>query len=446
VQRLARLLVYLGIVGAVVGLSIYHADLIADPPYSYTGTFRFGWSLVYIALLALMAYGLGLPDVPKTPRQALLSSAGSSVGAALGMSIVQLFAGDALLPRFVVLGAAIVLVPWYLFCVLLANGGSGAASAKDRVLVVGNAVDPTLLRDEVNRSAERPTIVTSVVPISSVLPGGPEGDQPLVALVERDRASVIVLDRDAQSVEAIVAQAATLHERGLRVRTLSLFYDEWLGMLPLAELERISLMFDIREVHLERYGRLKRLIDVVTALLACLVLAIAIPFVLIGNVFANRGPLFYRQERVGQGGIDFTIYKFRSMRVAEPGEEANWTTENDPRITSFGRVLRSTHLDELPQAINIMRGDLSVVGPRPEQRRYVVELIEMLPFYDLRHLVRPGVTGWAQVKYGYAGDERDAEEKLQYEFFYLRHQSMSLDGRIVLRTIRSVFGGEGAGR
>ena len=123
-----------------------------------------------------------------------------------------------------------------------------------------------------------------------------------------------------------------------------------------------------------------------------------------------------------------------------------WTTEDDPRITPFGRVLRATHLDELPQVVNILRGDLSVVGPRPEQPRYVEELTEKLPFYGLRHLVRPGLTGWAQVMYGYAGDEADALQKLQYEFFYLRHQGVALDLRIVGRTIRTVFGSQGGGR
>jgi lipopolysaccharide/colanic/teichoic acid biosynthesis glycosyltransferase len=127
-----------------------------------------------------------------------------------------------------------------------------------------------------------------------------------------------------------------------------------------------------------------------------------------------------------------------------PGNE--WTTEQDPRITPFGRWLRVSHLDELPQVVNILRGDLAVVGPRPEQPRYVDELSDKLPFYGMRHLVRPGLTGWAQVKYGYAGDERDALEKLQYEFFYLRRQSLTLDLRIVVRTVRSVLGGEGRGR
>ncbi len=131
------------------------------------------------------------------------------------------------------------------------------------------------------------------------------------------------------------------------------------------------------------------------------------------------------------------------MRPVDGQMASEWTTEDDPRITGFGRILRRTHVDELPQVINILRGDLAIVGPRPEQPRYVAMLREQIAFYDLRHLVHPGLTGWAQVKYGYAGDENDALEKLQYEFYYLGHQSIWFDLRIMGRTIRSVFGSDG---
>ncbi|MEI2651494.1 MAG: sugar transferase [Microthrixaceae bacterium] len=166
--------------------------------------------------------------------------------------------------------------------------------------------------------------------------------------------------------------------------------------------------------------------------------------VLVGNLVANRGPLLYRQVRVGKGGQQFTILKFRSMTPSAAGSD--WTRADDPRVTPFGRFLRRAHLDELPQVVNILRGDLAVVGPRPEQPQYVAELSEKLAFYDLRHLVRPGLTGWAQVKYGYAGDETDALEKLQYEFFYLRNQDLRFDARVIVRTVRSMVGGGGAGR
>jgi lipopolysaccharide/colanic/teichoic acid biosynthesis glycosyltransferase len=143
---------------------------------------------------------------------------------------------------------------------------------------------------------------------------------------------------------------------------------------------------------------------------------------------------------VGKGGREFEILKFRTMRAAPEGAASTWTSEDDPRITPFGSWLRRSHVDELPQVVNILRGHLSVVGPRPEQPQYVEELEAKIPFYRLRHLVRPGLTGWAQVKYPYGASEGDALEKLQYEFFYLRHQSLVLDLRITGRTVRSVLG------
>ncbi|MET1050754.1 MAG: sugar transferase, partial [Acidimicrobiales bacterium] len=186
----------------------------------------------------------------------------------------------------------------------------------------------------------------------------------------------------------------------------------------------------------------KRIVDVVLGAIGTIALVLVVPFILIANLSGNRGPLLYRQTRVGKAGKEFRILKFRTMHA--DGEQGGaWTGEDDPRITRFGGVLRRSHLDELPQVVNILRGELSIVGPRPEQPHYVDELNEKLPFYSMRHLVRPGLTGWAQIKYGYAGDERDALEKLQYEFFYLRRQSLSLDLRIVGRTVRSVLGGDG---
>src|SRR6185295_13627358 len=181
---------------------------------------------------------------------------------------------------------------------------------------------------------------------------------------------------------------------GVRIRTLSLFYDQWLGKLPLSELERVSLLFDIGTLHRPRYVRIKRLIDVVAALGGLAVLVVLMPFLWLANRLENGGQLFYTQRRVGKGGGEFRIFKLRTMRPDDGG--STWTSHRDPRITWFGAGLRRTHLDELPQMLNILRGDLSLVGPRPEQPQYVEELAGKISFYKLRHLVRPGLTGWAQ--------------------------------------------------
>jgi lipopolysaccharide/colanic/teichoic acid biosynthesis glycosyltransferase len=440
-RRLARPLLYAGVLAIVLGLAKVHARYVADPPYDFTGSSRFGWTVAYVALLAVAAYSAGLPDLPRSNRQAATSAVLAPGGAALGVSLVQLVTGDALLPRFVVFGSALLVVPWSLLCVALARGGRLRAEFRDRVVIVAEPAETATLIEELDAEPERPAIVVDQLTPAEAVPVGARS-RPLVERVVAVSANLVVVDRTALGQEAIVHQAATLHEHGIRVRTLSLFYEQWLGKLPVSELERVSLLFDIREVHGSRYVRVKRVLDVVAGTLGCLALVVVLAPVLVGNLLGNRGPLLYRQQRIGKNGKPFTILKLRTMRATSAGS-TEWTALDDPRITPFGRLLRRSHLDELPQMVNILRGELSVVGPRPEQPHYVEELRTKLPFYDIRHLVRPGLTGWAQVKYGYAGDERDALEKLQYEFWYLRHQSLALDARVLGRTLRTVTGRTG---
>lgn len=435
---------YLGVLLVVFGLARIHAAFIGE--YSFTGTSRFGWTLAYAGILSVLAYGFGLPDVPHSRRAALGAAVGASFLGAGAISLIQLFVGDALLPRFVVFGSALLLPDWYRICVGMAVGGRSRAEARDRVVVVAQPEEVAALELELHAFPERPaSILASLSPAEAA--AGSDGTGPLASVLREEHPTVLVLDRDAQDLPGVVAQAALLHGEGVRVRSLTMFYEEWLGKLPISELERASMLFDIGEVHRAGYGRAKRLVDVPLAMVGLAALVVVVPIVWLGNLLANRGPLLYRQERIGKSGVPFIILKFRTMTPQTTGELLNeWTSETDPRITRFGRVLRRTHVDELPQVLNILRGDLGVVGPRPEQPRYVAELSEKLPFYPLRHMVRPGLTGWAQVKYGYAGNESDALEKLQYEFWYLRHQSVRTDARIIGRTIRSVIGGEGAGR
>jgi len=429
---------YLGVIAVVLGLGKYHASTAGD--YDFTTSSRFGWAFAYIGLLCLSAYALGLPEVPRTLRSRLPTSLMASFLGALAISLVQLFVGDALLPRFVVLGAAMVLVPWYYVTSTLAGAGRSSLERRDRVIVVGAETLAEELRGELLGSPEKPASV-----VAHLTEAEAAEHERLVEAVRDERATVLVLSGAAQADERIVDQAASLHESGLRVRTQSLFYEEWLGKIPVADLGRVSLFFDIGEVHRLQFGRVKRIVDLAAGAVGVVVLGLVIPVVVLGNLLGNRGPLFYSQERVGRGGAIFRILKFRTMRD-DASVPTDWTAEDDPRITPFGRTLRRSHLDELPQVWNIVRGDLSMVGPRPEQPRYVADLVEKLPFYDLRHIVRPGLTGWAQVKYGYAGDERDALEKLQYDFHYLRRQGLGFDLKIVGRTTRSVFGIEGRGR
>lgn len=411
--------------------------------YSVIDARRLTMSAGYAAVLSLASYAVGLPDLVNDRRGALASAFVAVAAAALGVSAVQLFVGDALLPRAVVFGSAALLVPLYAMAARLATGARDRARQRDAVFFIGDIDEASLLRADMTRNPERPSALVGWRGVSD-LRRSDEVTAPLEAAVRDAGASVLVLAREAQLDEDIVHQAAALHIRGLRVRTLSLFYEQWLGKLPVAELERVSLMFDISEIHRAVYSRMSRLLDVSVSAVGVLGLGVVLPAVAIGNAVANRGPLFYRQPRIGKNGQPFSILKLRTMAGSDAiAEESSWTSEQDPRVTPFGAILRRTHVDELPQFLNVLRGELSVVGPRPEQPHYVSQLAAKLPFYDFRHLVRPGMTGWAQVMYGYAGNEADALEKLQYEFFYLRHQSLVLDIRILIRTLRSVVGAKG---
>lgn len=441
-RPLLRPLTFLGSFGIVAVLSELHGSQIADDPYDFASTFRLAWAILYAVALGVASYGVGLPDGVRGMRGAIRAALLAAGVAALVISAVQLVSGDALLPRFVVFGAALACVPWWVACAALSGVSTARAGDRDRALLLVDAEEEAAVREELEGEPERPVALVGVLdPSDATSPTGTSGRGAVIEAVERTGANLVVLDRRAAEDESVVAQVGLLHERGIRVRTLTMFYEQWFGKLPIWELERTSLLFDIGEVHRVAYQRVRRLADLVISLVGLVPLALLVPFVALGNLVANRGPLLYRQQRVGKGGEPFEILKFRTMAPHEG--PTSWTGEDDVRVTPFGRLLRATHLDEAPQLINILRGELSVVGPRPEQVHYVAELSEQLPFYDLRHLVSPGLTGWAQVKYHYGADLKDAMHKLQYEFWYLRHQSLGLDVRIMVRTLRSVVGRQG---
>ncbi len=184
--------------------------------------------------------------------------------------------------------------------------------------------------------------------------------------------------------------------------------------------------------------RSKRAFDIVVSLLGILLTAPLFPLIAL-LVHRTKGPIFYRQTRLGEQGRPFTILKFRTMRTDAETNGAVWAQEFDPRMTNVGRLLRASRLDELPQLINVLRGEMSIVGPRPERPEFLSMLEQSIPFWSRRHLLRPGITGWAQLRAGYTADSRATEEKLSYDLWYLRHQSLVVDALICARTIPSLL-------
>ena len=232
---------------------------------------------------------------------------------------------------------------------------------------------------------------------------------------------------------------------GVRVSDLAQFFERVHGHVPL-DMSRSSWFIygsGYRQGWLRALN--KRAFDLVVA---TLLLLPALPLMVLASVaifIESPGPVIYRQERVGRRGKRFTLLKFRSMtRDAEKDGKPAWAAVNDQRVTRVGRFLRKTRIDELPQLINVLRGEMSVVGPRPERPEFVAMLSEQVPFYAIRHSVKPGITGWVQVRYSYVATIEDSVKKLEYDIYYVKNHSMLLDALILLETIRVVLLGEGA--
>lgn len=189
---------------------------------------------------------------------------------------------------------------------------------------------------------------------------------------------------------------------------------------------------------------LKRLEDIFGAILGLILSLPLFPIIALLIVIDSKGPVFYRQTRMGESERHFQVIKFRTMKKHSEANGAVWAQKNDCRVTRIGKFLRKTRLDELPQFINVLKGDMSLVGPRPERPEFIEKLKKMIPYYSYRHFVRPGITGWAQVKYPYGASDEDSLEKLRFDLYYIKHVSTLLDISILMDTIKVVLFGKGA--
>ena len=385
--------------------------------------------LSYLVLSLLCVVVVATMEVP--PRTSSVTRVFvTTVGAALvvlgAAATSQVFWPESL-PRFVIVFTTLLVFVWLMLVGTLNAVSLRRRGGSHRVLALVDPDDAEQLVKDVADGAleQRFTLVDTL--------SSPDDFVSLADRCRTEAVTTLVLGSIAGEHPAVLDQAELLHRQGVRVRSFDDFYDESIGKLPLSALDRFALMGDIESLH-GAYAPLKRAIDLSLAVAGSLVLLVLMPFVVIGNLIANRGPLLFKQERVGLHGAPFRIWKLRTMT---PGavDVSGWTSNDDPRITGFGRLLRRTHVDELPQVVNIFLGELSVVGPRPEQVGYARQLEQKLPYYAARHLVRPGLTGWAQVKYRYAASEEDAYVKLQYDLHYVRHESLSTDLRIIWMTI-----------
>ena len=221
------------------------------------------------------------------------------------------------------------------------------------------------------------------------------------------------------------------------------FYEKIMGKVPLSSIGEIWFLENLTESQKNFYETAKRILDMLGALVFGLISLIFYPLIALIIKIDSRGPVFYKQKRIGQDGRIFTVIKFRTMIEEAEKDGAQWANHEDHRITRVGRFLRKTRLDELPQLWNIFVDQMSFIGPRPERIEFVKQLEKQIPYYQMRHIIKPGLTGWAQVNFRYGASVKDSIEKLQYELYYIKHRSFILDLSIILKTIKIVLKGGG---
>lgn len=236
-------------------------------------------------------------------------------------------------------------------------------------------------------------------------------------------------------------QLLRLLEKGIVIRKYNQVYENSTYRLPIHFEDRELYKFFpfSRSNQNKLYVYYTRFFDVVFSLVGLIGFFMLVPFLWIVNLFANKGSFFYTQERVGKNGVPFTIYKMRTMVQNAEQNGAVFATTNDSRITPFGKFLRKTRLDELPQFINVLKGDMAIIGPRPERPVFVDQIAASIPLYQTRHVIKPGLTGWAQVNYPYGSNLEDSLMKLRYDLYYIKHRSLFLDVNIVVKTLSTVL-------
>ena len=312
----------------------------------------------------------------------------------------------------------------------------GRAQPSVRVAVIGGAAVAERLRSDLGRASHRFEFAGRIAP-----PGGDNGCAGALAELDGLRQAVVehgigllILSSTAPRLLVFDQLVSCCLDLPVKLVELPSFYEAVFGYVPISEMNVVWFQYLV-----DPYSRLphrfaKRAIDVVGAALLA-VPAIPLCGILMFVVRRDGGSGIFRQERIGEGGRPFTLYKLRTMRSSS-GSDAQWAAIDDPRVTPAGRLLRCTHVDELPQLLNVLRGEMSLVGPRPEQPAVVERLERDVPFYQRRHLIRPGITGWAQIRCGYARSESGSIWKHCHDLYYLKHRSIRIDLWILLVSVR----------
>lgn len=408
------------------------------------------FSVVSVASMAAM--GLYKPQLREGSSGILLRLMSAFVITILGMSLVfyllpNLHIWRGIFAQTLLVAFVICLLDRWLFMRVVDN-----EQLKSRVLVMGAGQRAkTVLRNLRRASDRRSFVFVGFVPADAETVQIEDErvitlDKPLQQLVAEEEIDQIVVALDDRRKALPVDEMLQCRLAGVEVLEVATFFEREAGKIMLDFINPSWLIFS-DGFNMGYWKTLsKRLSDVVTSLIL-LMLTWPLMLVTLIAIWIEDGisaPVVFRQRRVGLNGHEFDLLKLRSMRVDAEGDgKARWAATNDNRVTRVGAIIRRLRIDELPQILNVLYGDMSLVGPRPERPEFVSELAERIPYYESRHQIKPGIAGWAQLRYPYGASEEDAKQKLQYELYYVKNQSLFLDFMIILTTTEVVLFGEG---
>lgn len=342
---------------------------------------------------------------------------------AVGMLMFYLFPIFSIAPKT---NLAINLVLFLGFFILWRRGISSLFSKNllEKTIIIGTGKESKDIHEVL--SSKNPFGYQSLGIFSSI--------DEAVELIRKENIKSIVIANNLETLDLY-----KITRLGVETIPLLTVYERIYEKIPLSLINDTVALSILNKEKDALYNASRRIIDI---LVSSIVILLTLPITLLASLLIyieDKGAVFYTQTRIGKNNKIFSVYKFRSMKINAESGNALWAGEKDTRITKIGAILRKTHIDEIPQMINILRGDIGLVGPRPERPEFVNQLENEIPFYFIRHTIQPGFTGWAQIKFRYARSKEDSAEKLEYDLFYLKHRSLALDFGIILKTIQIIF-------
>ena len=304
---------------------------------------------------------------------------------------------------------------------------------KNKTIIIGDDKSSQILAKEIK---ERPWLGYELI---DILPQDKASIYELKNKIKKEKIDTLILSEKLESNPEILKEIYLFLPLEINFINFTKAYENITQKIPVSLLTHTWLLENLKQGEKNFYNKIKRILDIISASAILIISCVFTPFIAIAIKLEDHGPVFYKHQRIGKNRKPFLLIKFRSMKKDSEKNGAVWAEKQDSRITKTGKFLRRTHLDEIPQMLNILKGDISLIGPRPERPEFIEKLEKEIPFYNVRHLIKPGFTGWAQIKFRYSRSVIDSKEKFEYDLYYIKNNSLFLDIGILLKTFQLFF-------